>query len=164
MAEPILIDTEEKLKETFGKPSTYAYGDMTLDKILSFSRDPSIWVERINNIFVFGSNLAGRHGKGAAEYALRHRGAIYGQGVGLQGYSYAIPTKDRKLKTLPLETIKIYVEQFIEFAINNPDMTFEVTKIGCGLAGYVPKDIAPMFKSAPGNVVLPKEFLPRWMT
>jgi len=116
------------------------------------------------NVFVFGSNLAGRHGAGAAKYALQHKGAKYGQGVGLQGYSYAIPTKDFNIKTLPLETIKIYVDQFIQFAINNPDMTFEVTKIGCGLAGYVPKDIAPMFKSVPGNVILPKEFLPRWMT
>ena len=110
------------------------------------------------NIFVFGSNLAGRHGKGAALYAKQHKGARYGQGVGLQGNSYAIPTKDQNIKTLPLETIKIYIDEFIKFAINNPDLTFEVTKIGCGLAGYMPKDIAPMFKGVPGNVLLPQEF------
>jgi hypothetical protein len=107
---------------------------------------------------VFGSNLAGRHGKGAALYAKQHKGARYGQGVGLQGNSYAIPTKDQNIKTLPLETIKIYIDEFIKFAINNPDLTFEVTKIGCGLAGYMPKDIAPMFKGVPGNVLLPQEF------
>jgi hypothetical protein len=109
-------------------------------------------------IFVFGANLAGRHGKGAALYARQHHGAIYGQGVGLQGNSYAIPTKDEYIKTLPLETIKKYVDEFIEFAKDNPDMQFQVTAIGCGLAGYKPFQIAPMFKNAPRNCFLPDEF------
>lgn len=109
-------------------------------------------------IFVFGSNVAGRHGKGAALYARQHHGAIYGQGVGLQGNSYAIPTKDAHLKTLPLSEIEFYVKDFIETAINNPELTFEVTEIGCGLAGYMPKDIAPFFKGSPSNVILPQEF------
>ncbi|HTU17552.1 MAG TPA: hypothetical protein VMG10_05765 [Gemmataceae bacterium] len=96
-------------------------------------------------IFVFGSNLAGRHGKGAALYARQHHGAIYGQGVGLQGSSYAIPTKDEHIRTLPLERIAEYVEEFKALARAYPDLTFQVTAIGCGLAGYKPHQIAPMF-------------------
>lgn len=109
-------------------------------------------------IFVFGSNLAGRHGKGAARDALINHGAIYGQGVGLHGNSYAIPTKDENLQTLPLDTIKEYVDQFIEFTKANPNMIFDITAIGCGLAGYSPKDIAPMFKDCPQNCNLPDKF------
>lgn len=109
-------------------------------------------------IFVFGSNLAGRHGKGAALWARQHRGAVYGQGVGFQGNSYAIPTKDAHLKTLPLSEIEYYVKDFIKTAINNPGLTFEVTPVGCGLAGYMPSDIAPFFEGSPSNVNLPKDF------
>jgi hypothetical protein len=110
-------------------------------------------------IFVFGSNLAGRHGKGAALHARQHFGAVYGQGVGLQGRSYAIPTKDEQLRTLSLAAIGEHVEQFKAFAAGHPDMTFEVTPIGCGLAGYTPERIAPMFRDAPDNCVLPAPFL-----
>jgi hypothetical protein len=110
-------------------------------------------------IFVFGSNLAGRHGKGAALFALRHRGAIYGQGIGLQGNSYAIPTKDGNLKTLDLFTINNYVNDFLLFAANTPDKHYEVTNIGCGLAGYNFKDIAPMFKNRTSNVHLSNDFM-----
>lgn len=106
-------------------------------------------------IFVFGSNLAGRHGKGAALTAFRNYGAIYGNGMGLQGNSYAIPTKDENLNTLTLPKIERYVNQFIRFAELNPDMVFEVTRVGCGLAGYEDADIAPMFKKAPLNCILP---------
>jgi hypothetical protein len=106
-------------------------------------------------IFVFGSNLAGRHGKGAALTAFKDHGAVYGQGVGLQGTSYAIPTKDEDLKTLPLNKIKKYVENFVRFAELNPSMYFNVTRVGCGLAGYEDSDIAPMFADAPKNCVLP---------
>lgn len=106
-------------------------------------------------IFCFGSNLAGRHGKGAALFAKKHHGAIYGQGVGLQGNSYAIPTKDENLRTLPLDKIKGYVEDFIKFAEDSSEKTFQVTKIGCGLAGYRELDIIPMFVDAPSNCVLP---------
>lgn len=110
-------------------------------------------------IFVFGSNLAGRHGKGAALYARQHCGAIYGQGIGLQGNSYAIPTKDENIKTLPLSEIEKYVDQFNNFARDNKDMKFKLTPIGCGLAGYTPSDIAPLFENAPSNVILPDEFI-----
>lgn len=113
---------------------------------------------KTTSIFVFGSNLAGRHGKGAALYARKHCGAIYGQGWGLQGTSFAIPTKDENLKTLPLSEIKVWVDRFIDFASKN-NLHFNLTPIGCGLAGYSPEDIAPMFKDAPPNVVKPKEFI-----
>jgi hypothetical protein len=109
-------------------------------------------------IFVFGSNLAGRHGKGAALIARQRHGAVYGQGVGLQGSSYAIPTKDERLRPLPLEAIRGYVEEFKAFARQHPEQTFQVTAIGCGLAGYRPDQIAPMFADAPANCVLPDEF------
>lgn len=112
----------------------------------------------MTEIFVFGSNLAGRHGKGAALFAKNNHGAIYGQGRGLQGNSYAIPTKDHTLKTLPLNEISFYVHIFLLFAEENSDMIFNVTAIGCGLAGYSPRDIAPMFKNCSTNVKLPKEF------
>jgi hypothetical protein len=118
-------------------------------------------------IFVFGSNLAGRHGKGAALWALQNRGAIYGQGVGLQGRSWAIPVKDGRTgaslrdpaQTLPLSEIAGYVAAFLAQAeVLYPDETFEVTPIGCGLAGYTPEQIAPMFRNAPPNVQLPDVF------
>jgi hypothetical protein len=110
------------------------------------------------SIFVFGSNLAGRHGKGAALHARKMCGAVYGQGVGLQGNSYAIPTKDVRLNTLALSDVRHYVENFKSFAAANPHLTFEVTAIGCGLAGYKPEQIAPMFKDAPENCILPDAF------
>ncbi len=114
-----------------------------------------------NEIFVFGSNLAGRHGAGAAKQALKF-GAKYNTGVGLCGNTFAIPTKDKNLKVMPLDTIKKYVDCFIELAQLAPlrFKTLYVTKIGCGLAGYTPKDIAPLFKEAINinNIHLPLEF------
>lgn len=106
-------------------------------------------------IFVFGSNLAGRHGKGAALCARNTHGAEYGVGIGRTGNAYAIPTKDERIRTLPLEQIALYVSNFLDFACANPDLEFEVTKIGCGLAGYKEHQIAPMFKNAPDNCHLP---------
>lgn len=111
-----------------------------------------------DEIFVFGSNLAGRHGKGAALCAVQHHGAIYGQGVGLQGSSYAIPTKDERIRTLSLDVINGYVDEFMDFAASHPQMKFHVTAIGCGLAGYSPQDIAPMFSGVPDNCRLPDVF------
>lgn len=114
-------------------------------------------------VFVFGSNTAGRHGKGAALFARQRRAAIYGQGEGLQGNSYAIPTKgqrpDRSLYRLPLEQIRAGVDRFLAFAASRPDLQFEVTPIGCGLAGYRLDEIAPMFEGAPAYCRLPAEFL-----
>ena len=109
-------------------------------------------------IFVFGSNLAGRHGAGAALFASRNYGAEYGKGVGRTGDAYAIPTKDEYIRTLPLSTIKMYVDLFLVYARKNPTLTFLVTRVGCGLAGYTDKDIAPMFALAPENCMLPDEW------
>lgn len=105
-------------------------------------------------IFVFGSNLAGIHGAGAARHALDHCGAVYGQGIGLQGRSYGIPTKDEQIVKLSLEAIAAHVADFLTFSRAHPEMSFLVTAIGCGLAGYHPEDIAPMFAGAPENVFL----------
>lgn len=111
-----------------------------------------------NQIFVFGSNRAGRHGKGAALVAARKFGAKYGQGDGLMGQSYGIPTKDKNLKSLPIEKVGIAVQRFKRFAAEHKELTFFVTKIGCGLAGFKEKDIAPMFNESSENIVLPIEF------
>jgi len=109
-----------------------------------------------NEIFVFGSNLAGAHGGGAARLAYNRFGAIMGQGVGLQGQSYAIPTMQGGV-----ETIKPYVDEFICFAATRQDLTFLVTQIGCGIAGFTAMEIAPLFKDALDveNIILPKEFV-----
>jgi hypothetical protein len=121
----------------------------------------------MTTIFVFGSNLAGRHGAGAALAARKQHGAIYGQGIGLQGNSYAIPTKDGRNRAIPLShpsqtlslsEIRKHVEVFKQFAREHPDLTFEIVPIGCGLAGYRPNDIAPIFADAPTNCKLPIEF------
>lgn len=109
-------------------------------------------------IFVFGSNLAGRHGKGAALWARQNRGAVYGQAEGMQGNSYAIPTKDWHIRTLPLDAIAEHVQTFLDYASEHSGLTFHLTPIGCGLAGYKPEDIAPYFRDAPSNVILPDEF------
>ncbi len=109
-----------------------------------------------NAIFVFGSNLAGRHGKGAALTARQQYGAIYGQGIGLQGKSYAIPTKDEHLRVLPLHTIAAHVRHFLSFARSHPQLRFALTPIGCGLAGYKEHQIAPLFADAPLNVIKPQ--------
>jgi len=111
---------------------------------------------RENEIFVFGSNLAGAHGGGAALLAYRKFGAVWGQGVGLQGQSYGIPTMHGGV-----ETIRPYVDEFIAFAKQHPELTFLVTKIGCGIAGFSVAEIAPLFAPALDveNVLLPQEFV-----
>jgi hypothetical protein len=107
------------------------------------------------SIFVFGSNMAGRHGAGAAKFAKDHRGAIYGKGVGPQGQSYAIPTKDSLLRVLPLKLVEWYSTLFLNYAREKKDTLFQLTRIGCGLAGYSEYQIAPFFRDAPINVVKP---------
>jgi hypothetical protein len=107
-------------------------------------------------IFVFGSNLAGRHGKGAAKYARHKYGAVYGVGEGPTGNAYALPTKDEKIKTRSLDDIYQSILKFVEYANTNPDKHFLLTPVGCGLAGYRKADIWPLFKKAvlPDNVYL----------
>ena len=107
--------------------------------------------------FVFGSNEAGRHGKGAALCAKKHFGAIYRQGHGEQGRSYAVATRDASLRSLPLYTIAENVRLFIQHAKNHPHKIFAVSRVGCGLAGYKDEDIAPMFKGHPSNVYFLEE-------
>lgn len=120
----------------------------------------SMFNRGITDIFVFGSNCAGRHGSGAAKFARTHYGAIYGQGEGLQGKSYAIPTKDDRLRSLSLENIASAVKRFDDFSLDNPQYHFLVTKIGCGLAGYNVKKIAPLFENIEQpNVFYPQEFI-----
>ena len=110
-----------------------------------------------NEIFVFGSNLQGAHGGGAARFAYNHFGAVWGQGAGLFGQSYAIPTMQGGVGT-----IKPYVDDFLQFAIEHSGFDFLVTEIGCGIAGFSPKEIAPLFLKAIendiGNVYLPESF------
>lgn len=108
-----------------------------------------------DDIFVFGSNLAGHHGGGAARTAYNRFGAIWGQGDGLQGNSYAIPTMQGGV-----ETVKPYVDRFIAFAVSHPQLTFYVTQIGCGIAGFRDAEIAPLFRAAIGvpNIRLPHSF------
>jgi hypothetical protein len=105
-----------------------------------------------NEIFVFGSNLEGAHGGGAALMAYRKFGAVWGQGVGLQGQSYGIPTMQGSV-----ETIRPYVDEFIGFARQHPELTFLVTRVGCGIAGFLDEEIAPLFAEAHKveNIVLP---------
>lgn len=112
-----------------------------------------------HEVFVFGSNEAGLHGAGSAHVA-RSFGAELGVGMGMQGSTFAIPTKDWNIQPLPLEAIKFYVSRFEAFAPLYPDLTFLVTSIGCGLAGYKPVDIAPMFQGClkHENVWLPEDF------
>lgn len=109
-----------------------------------------------NEVFVFGSNLKGLHMGGAARIAWQKFGAIYGQGIGMQGQSYAIPTMQGSV-----ETIKPYVDEFIEYAKNHPEKMFLVTPIGCGIAGFTPEEIAPLFTGAKDmeNVWLPESFI-----
>jgi hypothetical protein len=108
-----------------------------------------------DKIFVFGSNERGAHGAGSAKAAMLLHGAVYGCGVGRMGNSYAIPTKDKNIQSLPLERIQQYVTQFIAYANENPDLNFEIVKIGCGLAGFTEDEIFPMFRFAPDNCILP---------
>ncbi len=126
--------------------------------MMSRKRISPKWIDKLeaNEIFVFGSNLEGRHGGGAAAVAKKW-GAIWGQGVELQGQTYAIPTMQGGV-----ETIKPYVDEFLLFAKAHPELKFLVTEIGCGIAGFTVQEIAPLFKAALEenieNVYLPQRF------
>jgi hypothetical protein len=121
---------------------------------------PEFTPERImelgaDEVFVFGSNLKGMHLGGAANLAHHRFGAVMGRGVGLQGQSYAIPTMQGGV-----DTIKPYVDAFIDFAVSRPDLFFYVTRIGCGIAGFQDEEIAPLFAAARTvpNICLPESF------
>ena len=116
-----------------------------------------------NEVFVFGSNTAGRHGKGAARTAYKKFGAIYGQGEGLQGQSYALPTKGKNIENLSIEQISKNIDTFIKVAKDNPDKTFYLTKIGTGLGNKTVEQMAELInkKNIPDNVIRPIEFMPK---
>jgi hypothetical protein len=115
-----------------------------------------------NDVFVFGSNEAGIHGAGAALHAYHFFGAVLGQGFGLMGNSFGIPTKDRNLRPLPLSKIDSYVTRFIAQANADPHRIFKVTRIGCGLAGYTDEQMASMFIYAPPNCLFDTRW-ERWL-
>ena len=125
-----------------------------MEKVIEFTPD---YISELKNgeIFVFGSNLAGQHGGGAARLAYNQFGAEWGVGVGLTGQTYAIPTMHGGV-----DAIAPYVDDFIEFAREHREMKFFVTRIGCGIAGFRDEDIAPLFRNAltVSNIVLPKSF------
>ena len=112
----------------------------------------------IKEIFVFGSNLAGIHGAGAALFARERKGAVRGKGEGLMGESYGLPTCDHHIRPMTLEDIKPHITKCLEFAKGHPELTFRVTRIGCGLAGLTNEEVAPLFQSAPPNC----NFDPQW--
>lgn len=105
-----------------------------------------------NEVFVFGSNATGQHGAGAARFAFDRFGAVWGEGHGLHGQSYAIDTMSG------MGTVRAEVAGFLVFATEHPELRFLVTAVGCGIAGYSPAEIAPLFSGSPHNVVLPAEF------
>lgn len=111
----------------------------------------------INEVFVFGSNLAGIHGAGAAKQALKY-GARMGHGVGFKGRTYGIPTKNHDLETLPLDNIKMYIDRFVKTTLQYPTANFFVTRVGCGLAGYKDTQIAPLFKGCGSNCNFPEQW------
>lgn len=131
-----LADQSNWFSETALLPMTWRGVGFGVFALFALRRLPRAGTTMGEPIFVFGSNEAGRHGKGAALFALRHRGAIYGQAWGHQGNSFAIPTKSATLETLPLGTIRGYVSAFLDYAKKHPELTFQLTPIGCGLAGY----------------------------
>lgn len=111
-------------------------------------------------VFVFGSNEAGRHGRGAALTAYKKYGAKYGYGYGRSGQSFAIPTKDTEIETLPIETINQYIQGFLAYAKSQYNTPFQITRIGCGLAGYTDAEIAPLFNSASHNCFFDEAWKP----
>lgn len=128
-----------------------------MEKYLSAERITPDCITKLeeNEVFVFGSNLEGMHGGGAARAAYKSFGAVWGQGVGLQGQSYAIPTMQGGV-----ETIRPYVDDFLQFAREHQELRFLVTRIGCGIAGFSDAEIAPLFREAlpMGNISLPRSF------
>lgn len=151
-----------ELGELYKDPLPYYHGERFTPEML----DRATMGDK--DVFVFGSNTEGRHGGGAAKEALGHYGAIYGQARGLQGRSYAIVTKDistykdnNNERSIPVADIEKEIQDLLWFAYENQDLTFHVTKIGCGLGGFTVADIAPLFgnKVIPANVILPEEFV-----
>jgi hypothetical protein len=120
---------------------------------------PNIRKLEEGEIFTFGSNTQGRHGKGAAKFAMQKFGAKWGDAEGLTGRCYALPTVGDNLSKMSINSIATHVRRFYKCAEKHPELTFLVTLVGCGLAGHKIKDIAPLFNYQLPNVILPKEFV-----
>jgi protein-L-isoaspartate O-methyltransferase len=120
-----------------------------------FERVERLMAQVPRAVFVFGSNAAGVHGRGAAAFVARHYGAQAGVGEGLRGQSYALPTKRTWRDPLTWHEVEHAVARFLAFARSRPDLGFIVTRVGCGLAGYTDAQMAPLFASAPDNCALP---------
>lgn len=135
---------------------------ITLPRAANLTKPPATRPEDM--VFVFGSNLIGLHGAGAAHYAMTTRNYPYGLGSGPHGTCYAIPTKDQHIETLYLHIVKLYVDQFINYAelMEGADVQFQVTRIGCGLAGFKDEQIAPLFRPAPSNCWFDEKWRP-WL-
>ena len=145
------------------------YNKRKIQKHLNFAKEDIINPRNSpNDIFVFGSNLAGLHAGGAADCAANHYGAQWGVGHGFTGRAYAIPTLDFDRRKIPLDILREYVLVFIHTALHYPQMTFHLTPIGCGIAGYSVKEIAPLFEQAVlydvQNIIYPKQFLDYFAT
>lgn len=118
-----------------------------------------------HQVFVFGSNLAGRHGAGAARHAMDALGAVYGVASGFTGKCYAIPTKDEQINTMSIAAIRTYADQLVQDMIDNPQMDFFMTRVGCVLAGHSDSSMAALFKRASRltNVDWPADWAPYLM-
>jgi hypothetical protein len=129
--------------------------------MLKFHKDMTVPTEP-NSVFVFGSNLAGRHGAGSARYAFEHYGAASGVYNGPTGQAYAIPTVDSAIEPLPLEIIQMYVDKLVQYSLEHSDTTFFVTRIGCGIAGFTDEQISHLFYgwNSFHNFDLPEEWMP----
>lgn len=155
----VVFDLLETNKKEFNK--TYNKILESLNMNLKSSPE-NIQELKENEVFVFGSNLSGYHGGGAAYLAHKKFGAVWGEGIGHFGQTYAIPTKSENIKsTLDVDTITQYVDEFVKYAKSRKDLNFLVTEIGCGLAGYKAKDIYILFKEAfhEQNIFLPESFI-----
>lgn len=148
--DPLPIHGQHKVKhDAKSSIMTYQYHDESIVKTL-----PK------DTVFVFGSNLAGKHHGGAAAIAVEHFGALLGVGRGWSGQSFAIPTMNEHLQQMPLSQIQHYVDDFKIYTKNHPKNKYFLTAIGCGIAGYTVEEIAPMFKGISRNVIFPQSFRP----
>lgn len=152
--------TKQHVNQNTPSTDMLIYDQLPMDKRVIVTQLLHLRQDEGKLIFVFGSNLAGRHGAGAAAYAQDKWGAVYGEGVGHHGSSYAIPTKDSRINTLGLPKINIFVVGFLLYATEHPELHFKVTQIGCGLAGLSPAQIAPMFENAPENCSFDTDWYP----
>lgn len=146
------------IESSLGYPSTHSSPQAPRQSMAVVSPTKLKGINMSKKIFVFGSNEAGIHGAGAAKAAYEKHGARWGFSYGHMGNSFAIPTKDEIIESLPLERIQMYVGGFLAYATGHRKLVFQVTRIGCGLAGYADEHIAPMFWGAPKNCLFDEKW------